>query len=287
MKLGTADVSKIYLGTAEVSRVMLGASEVWSAFSPLDLSPALWFDAADGSTLFTTSGGSTPSSNGSNVGRWEDKSGNSWHATAVSVAILLANSENGLNAVSFDGINDLFSVSSSALDIFRNKPQGYIFAVCRDTAPRAGHPGHNVVHASIGGNASGFVRATLQTRNASNAFAAPGRRLDADGSTASSNTGTDTNTDSLVLLEHHSNWGDGNARLIINGAAQTASDYVSGAGNSQNTASAAIFIGGSGAADRYFPGRVCEVLFFNAALTSGQLVSVRQYLANKWGITLT
>jgi len=70
-----------------------------SRISGLDL----WLDAADGDTLFdATSGGNFVSANGSAVKRWEDKSGNSNHATETTAAPLLEVAEkNGLNALNF------------------------------------------------------------------------------------------------------------------------------------------------------------------------------------------
>jgi hypothetical protein len=63
----------------------------------------LWLDAADGDTLFdATSGGNFVSANGSAVKRWEDKSGNSKHATEATAAPILAVAEkNGFNALNF------------------------------------------------------------------------------------------------------------------------------------------------------------------------------------------
>lgn len=52
-----------------------------SGFSPLDLSPSIWLDASDASTLYdATTGGSLVEADGS-IARWEDKSGNGLHMT--------------------------------------------------------------------------------------------------------------------------------------------------------------------------------------------------------------
>ena len=70
-----------------------------SRISNLDL----WLDAADENTLYdATSGGSPVRTDGSAVKRWEDKSGNSNHATEATAAPLLEVAEkNGLNALNF------------------------------------------------------------------------------------------------------------------------------------------------------------------------------------------
>ena len=75
----------------------------------------LWLDAADGDTLFdATSGGNLVSTNGSAVKRWEDKSGNSKHATEATAAPILAVAEkNGFNALNFATIKYLTCTFSS------------------------------------------------------------------------------------------------------------------------------------------------------------------------------
>ena len=73
-------------------------------FSPKDISDIdLWLDASDGNTLYdATSGGNLVTADGSAVKRWEDKSGNSNHATEGTNAPVLETAEkNGLNALNF------------------------------------------------------------------------------------------------------------------------------------------------------------------------------------------
>lgn len=53
----------------------------FTQWTPALITTALWLDAADATTLFTTNAGSTVATNGSAVGRWNDKSGNNRHAT--------------------------------------------------------------------------------------------------------------------------------------------------------------------------------------------------------------
>lgn len=72
---------------------------VWT---PAQIPTALWLDASDNSTITL---------NGSNVSQWNDKSGNGYHVSQQAVAKqppygVLANQQNNLNTISFDGIND-------------------------------------------------------------------------------------------------------------------------------------------------------------------------------------
>lgn len=57
----------------------VGGNETWT---PAELNPALWLDAADSFTLFDATSGGVLVSDGGTVRRWEDKSGNSRHATS-------------------------------------------------------------------------------------------------------------------------------------------------------------------------------------------------------------
>ena len=67
------------------------------SWSPLDLSPALWLDASDTSTITASSG---------SVSEWRDKSGNARHVsqgTAASQPTTGTATQNGKNVLSFDG----------------------------------------------------------------------------------------------------------------------------------------------------------------------------------------
>ena len=82
---------------------------VQQAFSPLDLSPVLWLDASDTSTI-TESGGA--------VSQWDDKSGNGndvVQATAALQPTTGTKTLNSLNVIDFqdDGMNVTFSSSIS------------------------------------------------------------------------------------------------------------------------------------------------------------------------------
>jgi hypothetical protein len=79
-------------------------------WTPADITTALWLDAADATTLFTTDIGSTQATNGEVVGRWADKSGNNRNATVATgtlTPVLQANGLNTLPAIYFNGNNQL------------------------------------------------------------------------------------------------------------------------------------------------------------------------------------
>lgn len=75
----------------------------------------LWLDASDSNTLYdSVSGGSLVTTNGASVKRWEDKSGNGYHATeATSFPSLSTNAKNSKNAIDFSSSNFLSSSPTS------------------------------------------------------------------------------------------------------------------------------------------------------------------------------
>jgi hypothetical protein len=82
-------------------------------FDPLSLSPSLWLDASDSSTLYdAVTGGSLVAADGL-VARWEDKSGNARHATQAtsgSRATRKTSQINSKDVLRFDG-GDFFGFS--------------------------------------------------------------------------------------------------------------------------------------------------------------------------------
>jgi len=94
-------------------------TNVWPSrdlWTPANITTALWLDADDLSTLFTTSAGSTLTTNGQPVGRWVDKSGNNRNAITTIDADRPTFSVTGLNS------KNALSFSASRLDL----PTGFL-----------------------------------------------------------------------------------------------------------------------------------------------------------------
>src|SRR3990172_1742397 len=89
-----------------------------SAFSPLSLSPVLWLDFSDLSTLFTDSAGTIPvTSDGDVIGYAADLSGNGNHATQATTLnkpVWKAAIQNGLGAGLWDKTNDYLAANGAA-----------------------------------------------------------------------------------------------------------------------------------------------------------------------------
>lgn len=100
-------------------------------WTPAEITTALWLDAADETTLFTTNAGSTQSTNGTEVGRWNDKSGNARNATQATSAnrpSCLTNALNGRQGVQFSSNARWLEVTDESPFDFTSTL--YTFAVC-------------------------------------------------------------------------------------------------------------------------------------------------------------
>jgi hypothetical protein len=83
----------------------LGIGQLWT---PSAITTALWYDAADASTVTIATG----------VSQWNDKSGNSRNATQSTGAnqpLVISNALNGKSVVRFDGSNDTLNYDGTFL----------------------------------------------------------------------------------------------------------------------------------------------------------------------------
>jgi hypothetical protein len=111
-------------GASTDTRVYVLHGKGATTFSPLDLSPALWLDASDESTI-TESGGA--------VSQWDDLSGNGYHLTQATASLQPTTGTdtiNGLNVLHYD--NDSMVSPSLAftgltmIAVFRHSSQNFV-----------------------------------------------------------------------------------------------------------------------------------------------------------------
>lgn len=246
-------------------------------FNPLSLSPALWLDASDDATLFdATSGGSLPT-NGNDIARWEDKSGNGRHATqsvAASCPHRQTSVQNGLPVVRFDGIND-FIVPANSLGVMRNVSGGSIFSVTK-LAEQTGTDRTVIMFSRNSSDSQ--VRLALQLTTGSDAqdFRAGARRLDGDGFTGVA-TSNNANWNVLAAI---GDYAGGQIILRVNGS-QYQSNLPS-SGNTSDTDSNLCAIGKI--SNNYLNADVAEIIVFPTMLSTSDRDRVESYLATKWGI---
>lgn len=224
-----------------------------SAFSPLSLSPSLWLDASDASTVTLSS---------SSVTNWTDKStaGNNARFIGISSTwpTYCATQQNGRCTISFDGGDYLstgfLSNTGTTIICVAKRTAGELIVGARDsTDTRSG----------FGSDASGNLRASV-------------------GADAAVNSTTAWGTTYHVFSGRH----NGTTVVLRDAGAQVYSKAQSGvAYNFTQGYYIGCFNLGGGPAG-YFTGFVGEILCFRRELTDAEMKQVETYLGTKWGITV-
>ena len=218
-------------------------------FSISSLSPEVWLDASDSSTI-TESGGK--------VSQWNDKSGNGHHATQSTTdnqPTTNSRQQSGLNVIDFDG-NDL--VRNSSFDI--NTTDLTVFSVRKWDTNVSGDRVwtiHNLPNEDQGKlNEAGFG---IGYRSPTDRYATYSANLN------------------LELLSFATN--DTNSQKI----------WVNGLFETENTGAITPFTSnaitiGADAAGNSFDGMVAEVIIVESSMSDNDRKKIEGYLAHKWGL---
>jgi len=261
-----------------------------SGFSPSDLSPALWLDANDSSTLFdATSGGSTPS-NGGTVRRWEDKSTNGRHVTeATNAPTRQTGVQNSRDVVRFAAASTqrLGRSSTSEFNFLHNGTVHWVFFVAKfgnSSNPLTAYPVYDTcgyASGSIGecltyDDRTGFsdsirhvvsrgVPSNLAVDNAPSgiitpqAFAVVSLKADPSNATALSRSDLRVNVSDVT---------DTNGLTNTPSTSNATNGILIGASNSPN-----VF---------YLDGDIAELIIVSGDLTTQQRDDCESYLQTKW-----
>ena len=232
----------------------------FGAFSPLTLSPSLWLDASDTTTLYdATSGGALVAPDGG-VARWQDKSGNARHATQVTAgarplrksAIL-----NGKSVLRFDGVDDVLGHPLGVVG------DNTVFMVVKSTAVGGGT---RILFSATSPNDS--LNVYLREDNAANwgVYRISGLKSSGQSvigaykiiSTQSVGAnGSFTQNGTLIPFTDTGFYSDANLRRGI---------------------------GGNGFGAENFNGDIAEILVFPTALSTTDRAKVESYLNLKWAV---
>jgi hypothetical protein len=248
------------------------------AFSPLNLSPILWLDASDTSTI-TESGGA--------VSQWNDKSGNGYNvtqATGTDQPTTGTRTQNGLNVLDFDGSNDQLRSGNVVTQITTSKALTQFVVVKSD---RTNAASEGIVGAQRSGNFD-YQSGWLQERRTT--FLALSIGVGASGGVSSYNAArfSDSSTSPMIyVLQISAGAGSKSAHVnataktltTFDGTMATSSFLSSGSGNHT------INIGNRGTiTNNAFDGWIGEVLLYDSSLSDADRESVTDYLIDKWGI---
>jgi hypothetical protein len=235
---------------------------------------AAWFDAMESSSVIL---------DGTTVSQWRDISGNNRHVTQATKANQPTYTPDGLNrkpALSFDGADWLFNANPGAM--LRNVAGGTVAAVMNYT--NAVSQRVSIAAANATGAGARFA-ILLQTGGTLNIFA---RRLDTEGLSIVSTPPTYTN-DTNVIQVGVARYSAGALDQFINGSAAGTGSSPSWSGNSSDTDSATLVIGGTSGDDgvtlaNQMLGFVGEVLITNTALSTPHRQQFEGYLAWRRGL---
>jgi len=229
------------------------------SFSPLDLSPALWLDASDATTLYdATTGGSLVAADGT-IARWEDKSGNGRHmgqSTGVQQPLRKTLIQNGKDVVRFDGANDFMQslLADNDLTTFT------IFSVhLKNTSKTQGI----LYTGNASSNGLGFLEFS-------------GNRSVLFGGVAFLDDGTFPNSSFELWAARRTG---GTTSLNVNGASQALSNPTS----TPSPPSGTTIIGTDNGSSN-LDGDIAEILMFSTALSDTDRAAVESYLNSKWAI---
>lgn len=267
----------------------------WS-FDPKSIAGIqLWLDGDDAATLFDeTTGGALVAAGGA-VGRWEDKSGLSRHATQATVGRRPNRQDNvqaSRRALRFDGSYNATTAermvisSSNSLFNFLHSGTGTVFAVASYVSTRQLQiiVGNSQTAAGNGYTlAANHDPGTYSWDSTIRTFAGAGV---ATYDTVSTNGAYPAGVFKLITnkIAATSGTAASRSRLYINGVLNAGVNANAGAATSGNSFTDMI-IGASENGGFSFLGDIAEIIIYDTALSDTDRAAVENYLISKWGIS--
>jgi hypothetical protein len=241
-----------------------------AAFDPLTLSPYVWLQFNDISTLFTDSAGMTPvTADGDKIGKASDKSGNARHFTQADNdrrASYETNVINGLAAGEF-GHSVATTASLVGPDI-SSLTEGEAFVVIKAEAdPPGDPPGNGLWHLGSASSSSHvpYADATI---------------YDAFGTTARKTTG-DPATALTSWRLYNAVSASGEWTSFIDGTQH----YTTGT-NTVGFTNAPRLGGSFDSASYYWVGQIAEFILFSSKLSGTDKTNLEAYFASRYGLTI-
>lgn len=245
-----------------------------------------WTPAALGVSQWLNDDSSVTDAGAGACSQWNDISGNAWHFTQGTGTKRPTITPAGLNSrrtMAFDG-GDIMG-SSGATGLFQNVASGYLFGLYR-LGVTDGVATQRAFY-WFSRNGSTTSRLTLGAANSTGVANAPyfgGRRLDTD---SFSGPGSSTaRAIQWVMALGVCNFATRELWLYINGGLDSS---VTGAwtagGNTSNTASQGVSLGGILSEAAFFQGDIAEVFAGVGVPSSDSIDKTFGYAAHRWGLT--
>lgn len=262
MTIGSAEIGSGSIGDGVIGIGRLDGVTS-TAFAPTDIANLVfWADASDATSITESAGA---------VSQWNDKSGKDFHVTQGTGSLQPITDSvtiNSLNAIDFDGVDDL--LVNAAMQDFTTVT---IFVV-----------------ATYSDDASDITQTLLDLSpgSGSNQGISLRANFGALQSTASKTSGGTTAIPGSVILDQallHRTIVDGtNHSYHINRDQLT--DSILG-GTLQNTISCLDVGHQFGSSGFFLDGPMGEIAIFDVGLSAANIILMEDYLSDKWGITLT
>jgi hypothetical protein len=270
-------------------------------WAPTDLTGLqCWLDASDSTTLFDSlTGGSLPA-NGGGIGRWEDKSGNGYHADdLVNNSVVKIDTARPTRVVAAQNNRDVINFASQGFDhlssapMLRNRSSALVAHVSKyNSTSGGGFPIWSHEQSSA-----------VKTRFQFGRFALISQRNDTSETAVlvyATSDGTATGTSDTGWRVHVGvlDWASGTMEYFVDGVSKGSQTYNSGSGNTGNTdaydnvnyrrtvigvtqANSATF---SKVPDGTRIGELICVAQSSGSYTSSDREKLEGYLAWKWGL---
>jgi hypothetical protein len=228
-----------------------------TGFNPRSiLNLALWLDAADSSTITTSTG----------VSVWADKSGNGRNATQAVAGKqpIRTNTINGKSVITFQGTDDTMQIAANAA--FNTASQTLIVVARQTTAANQA-----LFYKADSNSSEGVI-----VRYRSNLEFWYWAKNDASGILIGTANNPSTSAQVYAtVLQPSSQVGFCNGTQVVSGTNAATYDNNSGP-----------WLGSRRDISEYLAGDIAEVLHWSRALAASERNRVERYLGSKWGITV-
>jgi hypothetical protein len=245
-----------------------------AGFTPLTLSPALWLDAADASTI--TSSGSP-----AKVSQWNDKSGNAYHAgqgTSANQPVTGSRTQNGRNVLDFNGTSTYLERSTGTILGKNTSGVTVYYVAMHDATPTVERLAFLF---SVGTSAVARVSCTSGIVSGKATFG--GRTLDANSFQRADSTSS-VSTANAQLYTGLYDYANTDLYVYINNVLEGTNSSYQTATTTSNTDSSRYGVGGTPFGALLFDGIIAEILVYNVAHNATQRSQVYDYLQTKWGL---
>ena len=268
---------------------------VMSITSPGELNGLqLWMDGADSTTMYdATTGGSLVAANGA-VARWEDKSGNSRHATQATAGfrpVRKTAQQNGLGALEFaSGSSQRLAVSGSAATLkFLHSTAYTLFCVVKagtTSTPNVLNPIVSTISTFSGLPGMALYHDDRSSISRTNRI---GHTVTlAEGGTLVSWTTTDNyfagGAFGIVAVTGNLASGTASGRATLYNTAGVSESNPSTTGTASTASSQSDFTIGAVSAQFWLTGQIAEIVIYDSVLSAQDRNIVRAYMKSKWGI---